>query len=69
MAEIDRHQVGLVCMYRNLKTRATKYPYTLGTFVDVVTQATKLPCCCCLIRKPTIRLPRIPIVSWPLRII
>jgi hypothetical protein len=43
MKKIEDSGTELICMYRNLKTRATKYPYTLGTFVDVLTQATPHP--------------------------
>ncbi len=33
----------LICTYRNLKTPATAYPYSLGTYLDVMTQATDVP--------------------------
>lgn len=33
----------LICTYRNLKTPAPEYPYSLGGYVDVLTQATEIP--------------------------
>lgn len=33
----------LVCLYRNLHTPAREYPYSLGTHVDVLTQASQIP--------------------------
>ncbi len=33
----------LVCTYRNLKRPANDYPFSLGVFVDVLTQATQQP--------------------------
>ena len=33
----------LICTYRNLKIPATDFPYSLGVFVDVMTQATAHP--------------------------
>lgn len=43
MWKIETTGASIVCLYRNLKTRATRYPFTLGTFVDVVTQASAVP--------------------------
>jgi hypothetical protein len=40
---IGERQIQLVCTYRNLTVRETKFPYTLGTYVDNLTQATALP--------------------------
>ena len=33
----------LICTYRNLHIPATEYPYSLGVYVDVITQATSIP--------------------------
>ena len=33
----------IVCTYRNLRIPAAEYPYSLGVFVDVITQATSIP--------------------------
>lgn len=33
----------LVCTFRNLHTPATEYPYSLGTYVDVLTQVSTIP--------------------------
>ena len=33
----------LICTYRNLRIPATDYPYSLGVYVDVLTQATSIP--------------------------
>ena len=33
----------VVCTYRNLRTPASNYPYSLGVFVEVLTQATEIP--------------------------
>ncbi len=33
----------IICTYRNLRIPATEFPYSLGVFVDVATQATSIP--------------------------
>ena len=33
----------LICAYRNLHTPATEFPYSLGVYLDVLTQATSVP--------------------------
>ena len=33
----------IICTYRNLRIPATDYPYSLGVYVDVLTQATSIP--------------------------
>jgi len=33
----------LICTYRNLRIPASEFPYSLGVFVDVITQATSIP--------------------------
>lgn len=33
----------LICMYRNLHSPASDFPYSLGIYVDVMTQATQIP--------------------------
>jgi hypothetical protein len=33
----------LICSYRNLQIPAMEFPYSLGVFVDVITQATSIP--------------------------
>ncbi len=40
---IHKHQPDLVCTYRNLHIPATEYPYSLGVYIDVATQATDIP--------------------------
>ena len=40
---VEETQPDLICTYRNLKRPARDYPYSLGVFVDVLTQATKVP--------------------------
>lgn len=43
LQEVGKQAPDLICTYRNLYTRATEYPYSLGTYVDVLTQATQTP--------------------------
>ncbi len=40
---VQRHQPQLICTYRNLHIPATEYPHSLGVYVDVLTQVTKVP--------------------------
>jgi len=40
---VERLQPDLICTYRNLHIRATEYPYSLGVYIDVLTQATTVP--------------------------
>jgi hypothetical protein len=46
----------LVCTYRNLRIPATEFPFSLGVFVDVLTQATSIP---------VLLLPRPDMVNGP----
>jgi nucleotide-binding universal stress UspA family protein len=36
-------QPDLICTYRNLRSKNRKFPFSLGSYVDVLTQATKVP--------------------------
>jgi hypothetical protein len=40
---LGSRQPDLICTYRNLHTPATEFPYSLGVYVDVLTQATEVP--------------------------
>ncbi|MFT7641765.1 MAG: hypothetical protein ACI9G1_003516 [Pirellulaceae bacterium] len=40
---VEKHDPEIIIIYRNLFVPANEYPYSLGTYVDVVTQATKIP--------------------------
>lgn len=40
---VNQQQPDLICTYRNLHTPATEFPYSLGVYVDVLTQATTVP--------------------------
>lgn len=40
---VNEAQPDLICTYRNLHTPATEFPYSLGVYVDVLTQATTIP--------------------------
>jgi len=40
---VDSHKPGLICLYRNLHAPAVEYPYSLGTYVDVLTQVSPYP--------------------------
>lgn len=40
---VGEHDPDIVCTYRNLHTPATEYPYSLGTYVDVLTQVSTIP--------------------------
>lgn len=41
--QIERLDADLLCTYRNLKNPSVEYPYSLGTYLDVMTQATDVP--------------------------
>ena len=43
LERVDRQKPDLICTYRNLHTPATEFPYSLGVYVDVLTQATQVP--------------------------
>ena len=40
---VERQRPDLICCYRNLHSRAKRYPFSLGSHVDVLTQATTTP--------------------------
>lgn len=40
---IKQKSPDLICTYRNLRAPATEYPYSLGVYIDVLTQATDIP--------------------------
>lgn len=40
---VESHRPSLICTYRNLHTPASEHPYSLGTFVDVLTQIASAP--------------------------
>ena len=40
---IARSSADLICTYRNLGISSVDYPYSLGAYVDVMTQATSVP--------------------------
>jgi len=43
LEEIEKKQPDLICTYRNLMAPAAEYPYSLGVFLDVMSQATSIP--------------------------
>ena len=43
LQKVGESRCDMVCMYRNLHEPAREYPYSLGVFVDVLTQVTALP--------------------------
>ena len=43
MEHVEKFEPDFICTYRNLRVPAIKYPYSLGVFVDVLTQATSVP--------------------------
>ena len=43
LGQVDRLKPDLICTYRNLHTPAVEHPYSLGTYVDVLLQATEVP--------------------------
>lgn len=40
---VEAEQPDLICTYRNLHSGAWKWPYTLGSYLDVLTQVTHCP--------------------------
>lgn len=40
---VEHQRPDLICCYRNLHSRAKRYPFSLGSHVDVLTQATTTP--------------------------
>lgn len=40
---IERERPGLICTYRHLHSDSWQWPYTLGEYIDVLTQATTTP--------------------------
>ena len=40
---VEAERPGLVCTYRHLHSESWRWPYTLGEYVDVLTQATTTP--------------------------
>ena len=40
---VERERPGLICTYRHLHSESWRWPYTLGEYVDVLTQATTTP--------------------------
>ncbi|MEM7417644.1 MAG: universal stress protein [Gemmatimonadota bacterium] len=43
LALIERERPGLICTYRHLHSDSWRWPYTLGEYIDVLTQATTTP--------------------------
>jgi len=43
LALVERERPGLVCTYRHLHSESWQWPYTLGEYIDVLTQATTTP--------------------------
>ena len=43
MQAIDDQLPDLICTYRNVKTLAYKWPFSLGAYVNVLTRATEVP--------------------------
>lgn len=43
LEQIERRDPDLLCTYRYLKTPADDFPYSLGLYLDVMTQATTIP--------------------------
>lgn len=41
--QVEEAAADLICMYRNLHSPASDFPFSLGTYVDVMTQATQIP--------------------------
>ena len=41
--QVEDSQPDLICMYRNLHSPASDFPYSLGIYVDVMAQATQVP--------------------------
>jgi len=40
---VEQHRPGLICTYRHLHSDSWRWPYTLGEYVDVLTQVTTTP--------------------------
>ena len=40
---VERERPGLICSYRHLHSDSWRWPYTLGEYIDVLTQATSTP--------------------------
>lgn len=40
---VERDRPGLICTYRHLHSDSWQWPYTLGEYIDVLTQATSTP--------------------------
>jgi len=40
---VEKHKPDLICSYRNLRSDAKKWPYSLGAYMDVLTQVTDIP--------------------------
>lgn len=40
---VERERPGLICTYRHLHSDSWQWPYTLGEYIDVLTQATSTP--------------------------
>ncbi len=40
---VERDRPGLICTYRHLHSESWRWPYTLGEYIDVLTQATTTP--------------------------
>lgn len=43
LEKVNEYRPDLICTYRNLHLPASEHPYSLGVFVDVLTQATTTP--------------------------
>ena len=43
MEHVEQIEPDFICTYRNLRVPAINYPFSLGVFVDVMTQATSIP--------------------------
>lgn len=52
---IESHKPDLICTYRHLHSGAWKWPYSLGTFVDVIIQVA--PCPVLMLPRPDAKLP------------
>lgn len=40
---VEKERAGLICTYRHLHSESWRWPYTLGEYIDVLTQATSTP--------------------------
>ena len=40
---VEKERPGLICTYRHLHSESWKWPYTLGEYIDVLTQVTTTP--------------------------